>query len=304
MKARRIAAAVLLAALVCLAAGCATARRFTPVARLPLGLTPQSPIRTYRVGVSYTNQDDIGTPLDVVEIRATVRIGSYGTDVYVQWESYEHRQYRIGGAPPAWEPFRPAIGFDYLMTPVAREPDYIKNLPNVDSISRDLTGLYFYINLIDLHMWDLYTCLFLRTPELFPAIPAKPLRAIGDTMLVDLTGLPIALVEWENVSSDLTMTGGTIRAEYLGSGVVGGVRTKIISFEQEQTIRQNVYGIGLKMPYQGTNRFLGHMHLDEDNQLVLASYSEFVYSKIKAPMSQTVIVHSQRDYRIELLSAE
>jgi len=62
--------------------------------------------------------------------------------------------------------------------------------------------------------------------------------------------------------------------------------------------------MGMRMPYDGTNWFLGRINLDQDGGMVLAIYREFVYAKVKAPMSQIVIVHSQRDYRIELLSQE
>ena len=299
---RRIATILLAAALA--GTGCVSTQRSSPVARTPLGLVPDPPVKLYRVAVTYTNQNDIGVPLDFVEIQAKVRIGMHGAEQYCRWESYEVRSYRVGDPPKAWEPYQPAVGFDYLMIPVRQETDYIPNLPNVDSIPRDLTGFYFYINLIDLHMWDLYRYLFLETREVFPSIPGGPLRAIGDTMQVDLTDLPIALLAWENVSSDLVMTGGVIGAEFLGTGLVHGVQTKILAFEQSQTIRQTIFGMGMRMPYDGTNRFLGHMHLDQDDGLVLASYREFVYAKVKAPMSQIVIVHSQRDYRIELLSQE
>lgn len=296
--------ATVLAVFVLAAAGCASTSSVLPVPRNPLNLVPEPPVRTYRVEVTYTNQDDIGKPTDIMEIRATVSAGIYGADEYCRWESYERRQYRAGAQIPDWQTYEPAVGFDYLIAPRKREPDYIENLPNLDSIPRDLTGFYFYINMIDFHMWDLYINLFLRTPEIFPDIPAKPLKNVGDTMRIDLRDLFIPLIEWENVSSDLVQTAGIIHAEYLGSGKVGTTKTKILSFGQEQTIEQNIYGMGMKMPYRGTNRFLGHMHLDDKNQLVLASYREFVYSKVKAPMGQTVIVHSERDYRIELVAIE
>ena len=299
-----LALAVLLSAALLSMPGCATTEKAAALPREPLNLTPQQPVRTYRIAITYTNQDEIGIPTDILEIRALVVTGTYQGKTYCRWEEYEQREYRASQDPPEWSQYPPASGFDYLITPVAEEPDYLPNLPPTDSLPRTLVGFYFYINLIDFHMWDLYINMFLDTPRLFPEIAAEPLREVGDTMTVNLTDLPIALLEWENVSSDLEMTAGIITAEYLGTGSVRGVPTRIIAFGQQQTLRQTIYGLGFSMPYDGTNRFSGHMHLDADGRLLLASYREFVYGRVKAPMSQIVIVHSQRDYRIELVSEE
>ena len=296
---KRLIAFFLLTGLLYFAAGCVSQKVVVPQSRVPLGVEPEPPFNRYRIAVSYTAQDDIGIPTEIREIRAAVLKGTSGGRDFIRWESYETRLFRPADEPPEWQPYDAAIGFEYLIPNVAMDPDYLQNLPNMASIPRDLDGFYFYINIIDLHMWDLYYNLFFKTPEVFPGFEQEPLVAIGDTIYVDVRELPIGLVEWENVSSDLMMTGGDIHAEYLGDGIVKGTKTKIVFFRQAQTINQNIYGAGMKMPYEGTNRFLGHMHLDERDQLVLGSYREFVYGKVHAPMSQLVIVHTERSYIIE-----
>ena len=149
-------------------------------------------------------------------------------------------------------------------------------------------------------MWDLYARMFFTPEESVPDNTQKGLSSIGDTVWFDLTAMPIVLFEWENVSYDLEMTGGEIYAEYVGNGRWKDRETKIIFFRQRQTLKQTIVGMGMKMPFEGTNRFLGHMYLDNENNLLKASYQEFVYGKVYAPMGQTVITHTRRDYNIEL----
>ena len=97
----------------------------------------------------------------------------------------------------------------------------------------------------------------------------------------------------------------TKSAELIGVGQAAEVGPEgeepelIIFFQQQQTLEQNVYAGNLKMPFVGTNRFMGHMYLSSNNELLKAHYTEYVYAKVYAPMSQIVIVHTERQYRIE-----
>ncbi len=284
--------------------GCTTHQSFVVQPRGALGVVPEGPFSTYRIAVTYIAQDDTGVPQETRDIEAMARLGFHNGKLYCLWEDYNIRSYRTAEEAPLWSAYEPAVGFEYVMERIEQDPDYLDNLPNVDSIPRDMDGFYFYINLIDLHMWDLYINLFLNTRMVFPEMNLDPLAKIGDTLFVDLRSLPIGLLEWENLTSDLTMSAGEIRAEYLAENLVGDTRVKVIFFQQDQTISQVIYGVGMKMPYRGTNRFLGHLYVDEQNRLIKAHYREFVYGKVQAPMGQTVITHSERLYSIELVAIQ
>jgi len=178
----------------------------------------------------------------------------------------------------------------------------LSKIPNVDSIPRDMDGFKFYVSLIDFHSWDIYRHTFFNPAEL--KLNEKPLKKVGDTVTVSLEAKPIPLLEWENLTSDLRMEGGIIVGLYLADGVVNGTESRIVYFEQNQRIKQYVYGsvggILLKMPYEGTTRFFGHIFVDQSDELLKAHFNEYVYGKVSAPMGVKVIVHTKREYRVEV----
>ena len=69
-------------------------------------------------------------------------------------------------------------------------------------------------------------------------------------------------------------------------------------FRQVQTHEQTVIGMGMEMPYEGTNRFSGLMYLNSDGTLARAQYREYVNGKVYVPIGIAVIVHTERDYSI------
>jgi hypothetical protein len=273
-----------------------------------LEIEPEGPFTTYLINVKYIDQDEIGLPAEIREIEGHVQTGRYLKQGYYKWIDYRIRTYKPDKPPGEWISYSPAIDFEYLLVPVNEEPDYLGNLPATTTLPRELDGFYFYINLIDFHMWDLFVAMFMNTRTVFPGYNKDPLKQIGDAISFDLRDLPIGLLEWENVTSDLKMTGGTISAELIGmrrtpeaAEIESEVEESelIVFFQQQQTLEQNVYAGNLKMPFTGTNRFMGHMYLSSNNELLKAHYTEYVYAKVYAPMSQTVIVHTERQYRIE-----
>lgn len=295
--------------------GCATqagtGARDDAVSVMPtasLEIEPEGPFTTYQINVKYIDQDEIGLPTEIREIEGHVQTGRYLNQGYYKWIDYRIRTYKPDKSPGEWISYSPAINFEYLLVPANEEPDYLGNLPSTTTLPCELDGFYFYINLIDFHMWDLYVAMFMNTRTVFPDYNKEPLKQIGDAISFDLRDLPIGLLEWENVTSDLKMTAGTISAELIGTGQsteVAEVEPEveeselIIFFQQQQTLEQTVYAGNLKMPFIGTNRFSGHMYLSSNNELLKAHYTEYVYAKVYAPMSQTVIVHTERQYRIE-----
>jgi hypothetical protein len=293
---RTSAAARLLAAAALLLAACASAGRpAVPAPPAPLGVEPGSDRTYFKIRVSYTNENDYGVPEDVRDIRAVVIRAPVDGRTYYRWVDYGVREYKAGAEPPAWRAPANTIGFEYFLD---EETDYLAELPGTAALTRDMDGFTFYIGLIDFHMWDLYRNMFLRPAEL--GSPEKaPLEKPGDRIEYDLTAQPIKLLEWENVTSNLRMTAGAIEASYLGDRDGPDGRQKIIAFHQRQTLSQTIVGLGMAMPYDGTNRFLGHLYLDAADEPVAAEFREFVYGKVAAPMDATVIVHTTRVYSLE-----
>jgi hypothetical protein len=114
---------------------------------------------------------------------------------------------------------------------------------------------------------------------------------------------PIPLLEWKGLSSDFAFGGGYCRAEYLADVPEGGKTCKLISLDQNQRMKQTVYGMAgfvqMKMPYVGTSRVLGLSYWDAENDLLRASFYEYVHSKVFVPVLVAVIVHEKRIYNIE-----
>ena len=168
-----------------------------------------------------------------------------------------------------------------------------------------MDGFEFYLNLIDFHMWDIYdTMFFRRSEDQIPddnVVSGGFLEEPGDTIEYDLTKQELSLGSWDNVSRDFKMSAGVIYAEYLGEVMQNDVVHDLVFFRQEQTLTQTVVGLGMEMPYEGTNRFNGLMYKYKDGGLAKAWYREYVYGKVYAPMDQIVIVHNERRYGITRL---
>jgi hypothetical protein len=69
---------------------------------------------------------------------------------------------------------------------------------------------------------------------------------------------------------------------------------------------QNVYGPlsrrrAFRMPYSGTNRFMGYFEVTEENLLIRARFNEYVHGKVDAPFFVDVYVHHKREYAIDLV---
>lgn len=268
---------------------CATTDSYVPAPRVPLGVTVEGPVDRYLVEVSYITQDDIGVPTDYRGIRGQVIHAMVDGKDYYKWESYEIRAYRPGAAMPSFESYPPAIGFEYLRNGQL-EPD-MTTIADTSSLPRTMDGFDFYVNLIDFHTWDVYRDMFFGDNE-------DALIEPGDSREFDLTKKELSIGSWENITRDFQMTAGIIYGEYIGDVVESGTEYKVLFFRQEQTISQTVTGLGMDMPYAGTNRFNGHMYLYTDGTLARGNLREYVYGKVYAPMNQTVIVHTERHYSI------
>lgn len=267
--------------------------------------------RRYHVHVSYLHQDDTGLTQSVDEIDAQVLTASSADSKYYKWISYRIRKYDVGSSPEdrmesqptsttAWHDYPPAVGFEYTMKGLAAtNQGDLSNLPSMDSIPRDFDGFLFYTSVIDFHTWDIYRHEFLDSQ----AEGAAKLKRIGDSYTMVMPKKPIPLLEWKGLSSDFTFEGGYCRAEYLADVSEGGTTLKLISLDQNQRMRQMVYGragfIQLKMRYQGTSRLLGLSYWDSEDNLQRASFYEYVYSKVFVPLMAPVIMHEKRIYTIE-----
>ena len=270
--------------------GCATAPEQTPEPRTQLGVTLTGPVDRYLVDVMYITQDDTGVATDTHEITAEVIHSIVDGHRYYRWVSYAIRAYEAGEETSPFETFEPAVAFEYFFDDLFEED--MGNLPDTTTLPRTMDGFEFNLNIIDFHMWDTYIEMFLGDTA------AERLEAPGDSSAFDLTDQIMPLGSWDNVSKNLEMTAGLIEAEYLGDLTVHGTEYRLIHFRQEQTLKQTVVGLGIEMPYEGTNRFSGLMYLYGDGTLARAWYREYVYGKVYAPMNQTVIVHNERRYEI------
>ncbi len=266
---------------------------------------------TYRVRTVYYDQDENGLTRSITEIEARVLAASTGDTSYYQWLEYRVRTYPAGSSlesrmegPPQsaapWVAYQPAIGFAYTMKGLAsNENEELANLPNVDSVPRDLVGFQFYDNIIDFHTWDIYQDMFLTSHGSARA----PIEKVGDVSTIPMPGKPIRLLDWPGLTSDFRFEGGFSKAEYLADVTRDGRALKLLSLEQNQRIRQTVYGMAgpvrLKMPYDGTTRLIGLMYFDADNRIWKASFNEYVYSRVSVPVLVPVIVHTKRAYSIE-----
>jgi hypothetical protein len=281
-------------------AGCATGPEYNPTPREPLNVVITEPVDRYVVDVMYITQDDTGIPTEYKEIQGQVMHSMVGDRNYYRWDSYGIRKYGAGDAKPAYTEFAPAVGFEYFMDEQLDEQ--MSTLPETTSLPRSMDGFEFYLNLIDLHMWDVYDSLFFRSSD--DQIPEDNimsggfLEEPGDTIAYDMTNKDLSLGSWDNVSKNLEMTAGVIYAEYVGEVAQDGTVYDLVFFRQEQALTQTVVGLGMEMPYEGTNRFNGLMYLHKEGGLAKAWYREYVYGKVYAPMDQIVIVHNERRYNI------
>ena len=264
---------------------CATTDSYEPAPRVPLGVVIEGPVDRYLVEVSYITQNDIGVPTDYRDIRGQVIHAKVDGQDYYKWESYETRAYPPGAAVPTFESYPPAVGFEYLRNGLL-ESD-MTTIADTSSLPRTMDGFNFYVNLIDFHTWDIYRDMFFGENE-------DALIDPGDFHQFDLTKKDLSIGSWENITRNFQMTAGTIYGEYIGNFVESGIEYKVLFFRQEQTISQTVVGMGMEMPYEGTNRFYGHMYLYPDGTLARGRLREYVYGKVYAPMEQTVIVHTER----------
>ena len=118
-------------------------------------------------------------------------------------------------------------------------------------------------------MWDVYDAMFFkRSEDRTPTdniISGGFLERPGDTIEYDLTKQELSLGSWDNVSDNLKMSAGVIFAEYIGEVIQNDIVYDLIFFRQEQTLTQTVTGLGMKMPYEGTNRFNGLMYLYKES---------------------------------------
>ncbi len=279
--------------------------------RTPLNPTDLSDQRVFHVHVAYFNEDDGGLVQSIDEIDARVLDARRNGAHYYRWLEYRIRSYprgpslddRMEDLPRSdapWEDYAPAIGFDYVLEgSAATEAGDLSNLPRMDSIPRDLTGFKFYTNVIDFHTWDIYRDMFLAGGD--PSMPR--LAKVGDASSFQMPRKPIPLLTWTGLSSDFRFEGGYAKAVYLADVQEKGTPLKLLFLDQNQRMTQNVYGMAgpmqLKMPYEGTSRLVGRMYYDLDDRIWRASFDEYVYSKVFAPVHLTVIVHSKRSYLIE-----
>ena len=286
-------------------AGCATQAAYIPTPREPLNVVITGPVDNYLVDVMYITHDDTGIPTEYKEIQGQVSHSIVGERNYYRWDSYGIRKYGPGDQVPPYTEFEPAVGFEYFMD--EHLDDEMSTLPETSSLPRSMDGFEFYLNLIDLHMWDVYDAMFFRqSDDQVPPdniISGGFLEVPGDTVEYDLTTQELSLGSWDNVSKNLEMTAGVIYAEYIGETMQDGTSYDIVFFRQEQALTQTVVGLGMEMPYEGTNRFNGLMYLYKDGGLARAWYREYVYGKVYAPMDQIVIVHNERRYTITRQSA-
>jgi hypothetical protein len=275
-----------------LSMGCATTTPSVVAERVPLGVTITGPVDRYSVEVSYITQDDTGVPTDYHDISGQIIHSVVDGHQYYRWETYRLRAYKPGEEIPGFVTFEPAVGFEYFFDDLFEED--MGNLPDTSSLPRNMGGFEFHLNVIDFHMWDTYIEMFFGE-----SAGESKLEQPGDESDFDLTDQILPLGSWENVSKDLEMTAGVIHAEYVGDVTVQDIEYSLVHFRQEQTLKQTVVGLGMEMPYEGTNRFYGLMYLYDDGTLARAWYREYVYGKVYAPMNQTVIVHNERRYAID-----
>jgi hypothetical protein len=265
----------------------------------------------YRIHVTYLHEDEAGLVNTIDEIQAVVRTADTGDAAYYKWESYQIRAYKIGSSSEArmesqpssdaaWKDYKPAVGFDYVMKGLAStEQGDLSNLPSMDSIPRDMDGFLFYTSVIDFHSWAIYCDTFLADSG-----NGRPrLEKIGDTYTMEMPKSPIPLLDWQGLTSDFKFEGGYSVAAYLADVDVNGTPARLLSLDQNQRMKQTVHGkvgtVELNMPYEGTSRVLGHMYWSPDNELLKASFYEYVYSVVYAPVMIKVIVHEKRMYDIE-----
>ncbi|MBT3274267.1 MAG: hypothetical protein HN368_14010, partial [Spirochaetales bacterium] len=274
---------------------------FIPEIREPLNVQITGPVDRYLVEVTYITQDDIGVPTDYKDIKGQIIRSTINDRLYHRWETYSIRQYGAGKSVPEYSEYLPAVGFEYFMDDLLN--DDMSTLPDTSFLPRSMDGFEFFLNLIDFHMWDVYQDLFFRqSADQVPdnnMISGSFLEKPGDTIEYDATNQNLSLGSWDNVSKDLEMTAGIIYGEYIGEVTQNEIEYDLVFFRQEQTLTQTVVGLGIEMPYEGTNRFNGLMYLYKDTgKLASAWYREYVYGKVYAPMDQIIIVHNERRYSI------
>jgi hypothetical protein len=289
--------------------GCVTS--FEIKEKKPLFIDNYTESKIFHIHVTYYNEDDIGLTKSIDEIDARVLSAKYNGLNYYKWLDYKIRTYKVGSAienrmeykPDTytpWTTYQPAIGFEYTMDGMAFDnKGNLAKLPNMDSIPRDMVGFQFYISIIDFHTWDIYRHMFFGINDTREA----QLKEIGDVYSHHMENKTIPLMNWTNLTSDFSLEGGSAHGIYLADIEQDSMKIKLIYFEQNQRLKQYVYGnigrIQFKMPYDGTTRFYGFLYLDETNNLIKANMNEYVYGKVKAPMFITVLVHTKRDYFIE-----
>jgi hypothetical protein len=267
--------------------------------------------KTYHVYVKYYNQDEIGITQSTDEIDTLIDVGISGNKNYYKWYNYKTRhsetskdlrtKMELGNkVSDEWNIYPYGDGFEYLIDGYFVDEDTMSfKTPDLSSIPRDMEGFRFYTNIIDFHTWEVYKKLFFEGTKLTPSV----LTRIGDKISMDMSEMSIPLMDWPNLTSDFTLDGGFLSAEYIGNKEENGRITPIVSFSQNQRLRQFVYGmagpIQFKMPFKGTTRFMGFYYPDTQGTVLKGLFNEYVYAKVNAPMFIKVIVHSKREYLIE-----
>lgn len=306
--------------------GCKTVSKYTdePTTKESLNIKDYSNPLNYSLHIAYFNQNDIGITESIDEISAKILKADYKGDTYINWMDYQVRSFTLNKDSKIentiefplineddaadWNSIEYANDFDYLLDNSSSivENGQLTGIPDTTSIPRDMTGFQFYMNIIDFHtMADIYIGMIMDTESPFYC-GTNGMHSIGDTFSLSEEGHLLDLMNWENISTDLFMEGGQIFAEYTGKGEFNGKETKIIYFQQNQRLNQNIYGplagnLLFKMKYNGTNRFVGYLEVTDDNTLVRAFFNEYVYGKVYAPFFVKVLVHSKREYKLELI---
>ncbi len=272
-------------------------------ATIPAGV---SPIR-YDIQVRYFNQNNIGITQSIDEIASTVshyRLKD-GGHVY-RWDDYRFRHIELDKADPpiengmdydrisadgdmAWQTMEEVIGHTYYVEDSIAKDGQLTLLPHTDFVRRDNDGFRYYLNIIDFHMWDIYAQLVAK------------LKEKGDEFKANEEEHVIDILRWENVADHAEMEGGTIYARLLGDSQYHGQASKQYYFQQNQRLRMEVYapfamGLAFRMPYTGSNRFMGVFELDAKRQLVDGRFNEYVYGSVKAPFFINALTYHKREY--------
>ena len=263
--------------------------------------------RKYDINVRYFNQTEIGITRSIDEIAASVThyVGKDKGDYY-RWDDYRIRHFdldenedpiesgmeydRLSSDDKApWVPIEEAEGYSYFLENGIVKGNQLTNLPKTDFIRRDIDGFRFYLNLIDFHMWDIYTSLI------------KHLKEKGDEYKKNEEGHVIDILTWENVNTHAEMEGGHIYVQHLGNSQTQDWPSSQYYFQQNQRLSMNLVAplsgrLVFNMPYQGSNRFMGIFEIDRHGKLIQAHFNEYVYGKVNAPFFINVLTYHKREY--------